>query len=168
MLTASRIASVTKQLLRSLGVNVSVWGPHSTRGAGVTMYKSLGLSSEEVCEIGQWKNTHAFALHYLHLGARKVVSSKISSLVHKISPSRSAEPDWSRTPRNFHESGERDQEGEAQSHGEPTLPSKDEKPRKRKFSPSAASVPLKFTFASPRVRQPPSPPSSKEHPRFAF
>ena len=57
MLTASRIASVTNQLLRSLGVNVSVWGPHSTRGAGVTMYKSLELSSEEVCEIGQWKNT---------------------------------------------------------------------------------------------------------------
>ena len=63
------------------------------------MYKQLGLSSEEVCEIGKWKNTGAFTTHYLRVGASEKASEKLSSfLVHSVSSGRSAEPDQSRTP----------------------------------------------------------------------
>ena len=64
-LKANSIGSLTRQALSQLGVDTSVWKPHPTRGAGVAMYKSLGLSSEEVCEIGKWKNVGAFTSHYL-------------------------------------------------------------------------------------------------------
>lgn len=33
------------------------------------MYKQSGLSSEEVCELGQWQNYTAFSANYLRLGA---------------------------------------------------------------------------------------------------
>ena len=54
-LTANSIGRVTKHALEKLGVPISVFGPHSSRGAGVKMYKALGLSSEHVCELGKWK-----------------------------------------------------------------------------------------------------------------
>ena len=54
-LTANTIGSLTKKLLKNLGIPEE-WSAHSTRGAEVTLYKALGLTSEEVCEIGQWKN----------------------------------------------------------------------------------------------------------------
>jgi hypothetical protein len=53
-LKANSIGSITKRLLEKFGVPVSIFGPHSTRGAGVQLYKRLGMSSEEVCEIGRW------------------------------------------------------------------------------------------------------------------
>jgi hypothetical protein len=49
-LTADRVASLTKEALGRLGVDTRWW---STRGAGVAFYRRLGLSGEEVCEIGQ-------------------------------------------------------------------------------------------------------------------
>ena len=55
------IGSITKQSLQKLGVDTTVWKAHSTRGAGVAMYKSLGFTSEEVCELGKWKNVSAFS-----------------------------------------------------------------------------------------------------------
>ena len=55
---------------------MSHWGPHSTRGAGAQMYKHLSLTSEEVFEIGKWKNTGAFSSHYLRVGAAKIASTK--------------------------------------------------------------------------------------------
>ena len=54
-LKANRIGRVTRQLLQSCGLQTQFWQPHSTRGAGVKFYKSLGLSSEQICEIGRWK-----------------------------------------------------------------------------------------------------------------
>ena len=50
-LKSNTVGSITGRHLVECGVNTKVWGPHSTRGAAVTMYKKLGLSSEEVCEI---------------------------------------------------------------------------------------------------------------------
>ena len=80
------------------GVNVLHWGAHSTRGAGVAMYKNLGLSSEEACQIGQWKNTTAFTSHYLRLNAPEAASFKITNFVHNVSPWSGAQPERSRTP----------------------------------------------------------------------
>jgi hypothetical protein len=94
-LSADRIGSITKGLLFKYGVE-KVWGAHSTRGAGVSFYKDLGLSSEQVCEIGKWKNSSAFAQHYLRLGAPKEAGRLIEKFVHKgVSPGPEAEPDRS-------------------------------------------------------------------------
>ena len=147
-LSAARIASITRALLQRFGVDTTTWGPHSTRGAGVRMYKALGLSSEQVCEIGQWKNTNAFTSHYLRLGARVAASGRILSLVHTVSLGASAEPDRSRTPEKFTLPGGSDLEGEARSHGEPTLPPIIRKVAKRGRSPPDPIVPLKFAFAT--------------------
>ena len=65
-LVANAVGSITKKVLPDLGVPMSFWGPHSTRGAGVLPYKKLGMTSEEVCEIGKWENVGAFSAHYLH------------------------------------------------------------------------------------------------------
>ena len=52
-LSADTIGSLTKTALEKLGVPTNFWGPHFTSGAGVSFYKQLGLTSEEVCEIGK-------------------------------------------------------------------------------------------------------------------
>ena len=57
------------------------------------MFKKLGLSSEQVCEIGKWKNVGAFTSHYLRLGASETLGHKLTSMLHKVSPLRSADPD---------------------------------------------------------------------------
>ena len=69
---ADTIGPITKTLLCAYGVDTSHWGPHSTRGAGVAFYKHIGLSSEQVCEIGKWKNQQAFNDHYLRLQGKQV------------------------------------------------------------------------------------------------
>ena len=97
-LSANAIGSITREELRRLGIPVNVWKPHSTRGAGVGMYKKLGMSSEEVCEIGQWKNVGAFTSHYLRLGAKAKASELLAPLVHMVSSGQCAEPDLTRTP----------------------------------------------------------------------
>ena len=116
---ADTIGSITKRILSKNGIPPQFWGAHSTRGAGVTMYKNLGLSSEQVCEIGQWKNSTAFQAHYLRLGARTTAAEEIQRLVHIVSPRSEAEPERSRTPpSNYYEVGGIDLEGEAQDRGE--------------------------------------------------
>ena len=149
-ISSNTIGSLTRRLLSSFGVPMSVWGPHSTRGAGVLMYKQMGLSSEEVCEIGKWKNTSAFSSHYLRLGAPKRAAQELGSLVHTVSSWGSAESDQSRTPGTNLDPGGSDWEDEAQSQDEPTLP-----PKKRPASPPQ-DPPPKFQFAAPRRRQPPT------------
>ena len=67
-LSADSLNRLTKDFLLSQGLSPQ-WGAHSTRGAGVAFYKSLGLSSEQVCEIGAWKDVKSFSSHYLRLGA---------------------------------------------------------------------------------------------------
>ena len=91
---------------------------HSTRGTGVVLYKSFGLTTEQVCEIGKWKDVKAFSTHYLRLGAQEVASEKLKELVHNISPYRSAEPEVSRTPTRNPDGGGRDTKGVAQENGE--------------------------------------------------
>ena len=87
------------------------------------MYKKLGLSSEEVSEIGKWKSTGAFTTHYLRVGASQKASTKLNSLlVHSASSGGSAAPDQSRTPGTKRDTGGSDWEGEAQSPDEATLP----------------------------------------------
>jgi hypothetical protein len=120
-LKANTIGGITKRMLSQLGVPVNIFGAHSTRGAGVQFYKSLGLSSEQVCEIGKWKNASAFTSHYLRVGAASKASTLLRDLVHNVSPMGSAEPDRSRTPGRTPEPGGRDREGEAQSIGETRL-----------------------------------------------
>ena len=114
-LTANSVGRITKILLHSLGVPMSVFGPHSTRGAGVKMFKKFGLSSETVCELGSWKNTEAFAKHYLRIGAAKAASSVLSQrLVHTVPSWRSDEKGGSSSPGRDTEPGRRDPPCEAQ------------------------------------------------------
>ena len=77
VLQPNSIGCITKDYLNRLGCPLGAFGPHSTRGAGVKMYKNFGFSTEQVCEIGKWKNTHAFSPHYLRLGATSVAGHKI-------------------------------------------------------------------------------------------
>ena len=87
------------------------------------MYKSLGLPSEQVCEIGGWKDVQSFSSHYLRLGAAKGAAASLQkNFVHRSSSQGSAEPDCSRTP-GTKDAGGREQEGGAQSWDEPTRPS---------------------------------------------
>ena len=70
-LSADAIGSLTKIIFKNLGVYVEACGPHSTRGAGVKLYRELGLTAEQVCEIGKGKNVTAFSAHYSTLRASK-------------------------------------------------------------------------------------------------
>ena len=122
-LTSDRIATLTKKILTSLGLQ-GHWGAHSTRGAGVYFYKTLGLSSEQVAELGKWKDIKTFSEFYLRLQSTKTATNLISNLpwVHTVSPGDSADPDMSQSPpKNSFEGGRSDMEGEAQDTGEPTL-----------------------------------------------
>jgi len=118
-LTSDRIASLTKSLLQELGV-APIWGPHSTRGAGVAFYKRQGMSTEQVAEIGKWKDIKTFSQFYLRLQAAQQASSVLSSFsVHTVSPLECAEPDMSQSPpRNSFDGGRSDMEGGAQNKGE--------------------------------------------------
>ena len=68
-ISADTVGSITKKILESVGVS-SAWGPHSRSGAGASLMKKLGLTSEEVCEIGKWKDVSALTAHYQRLGAQ--------------------------------------------------------------------------------------------------
>ena len=56
-LSADVIGSLTNEIFVKFGIP-SVFGPHSTRGAGVNLYRSLGLDAQEV--IGQGKKPDTF------------------------------------------------------------------------------------------------------------
>ena len=123
-LSSGSIATITSNIMKRFDISPKVWGAHSTRGAGVSLYRRLGLSADEVCEIGKWKNVTSFAAHYQRLEAHHKAGEHIESLVHNASQWGSAEPKVSRTPRKtWFERGGRDSFGEAQSHCEPAAPS---------------------------------------------
>ena len=134
------------------------FGPHSTRGAGVKLYKSLGLTSEQVCELGQWKNAGAFTSHYLRLGAAESAAQVLDPfLVHNVSSSKGAEPEGSWSPRTKLDLGRNDPEGEATKDDEPPHPPQR---KKRERSPQAnqeavpqepqePQEPLRFFFKVP-------------------
>ena len=117
-LSSDTINSITKWFLASPGLDMSHRGAHSTRGAGVRFCKQQGLHPEKVCELGQWKNLHAFTKHYLWVGAAQKAAHVIQHQVHKTSPERSAEREGSHTPPKD-EGGGSDPECEAQRGGDP-------------------------------------------------
>jgi hypothetical protein len=139
----------------------------------------LGLSSEEVCEIGKWKNSTAFANHYLRLGAvnRAREALEKSPQVHNVSSLRSEATDLMRTPPRIPESGGSIREGDEQNKDEPSRPAlervrKNLKPRKlnrRADEPSLRDKepPPVFRFAKPLtplipLPQPPTADSSSD------
>ena len=101
-LSANSIGRINKGILRQMGVPTGVFGAHSTRGASVKMYKSMGLPSELVCELGSWKNSEAFSKHYLRLRAAVTAGNILSKkFVHTVPSSQSAEKWGSRSPGGF-------------------------------------------------------------------
>ena len=125
-LSANSIGRITRKLLLSLGIPMSVFGPHSTRGAAVKMYKRLGLSSEMVCELGGWKNTQAFAAHYLRLGASEQAAEVINRLlVHNDPSCYSEEQDRSCSPGTAPDLGRSDLSYESCKHDGPTPPAQE-------------------------------------------
>ena len=77
-----------------------------------------GLSSEEVCQLGGWKDVNSFTSHYMRLNAAERAGDAVGEVVHKSSLVECAEPELSRTPGRFADPGGRDNEGEAQSTSE--------------------------------------------------
>ena len=122
-LSASTIGGITKRCLQKLGVPMSAFGAHSTRGAAVKMYKSLGLPSEVVCELGRWKNPTAFTEHYLRLGAANQAGVAIfRNLVHRDPSGNGAEQDRSCRPVRSTAPGQSDLDCEAERQDGPTRP----------------------------------------------
>jgi hypothetical protein len=141
-LSANSIGRITQQLLKDLGVPVAVFGAHSTRGAAVKMYKNLGVSSEIVCELGSWKNTEAFAKHYLRIGAAQVAGSVLSQkLVHTVPSWRSEERGGSSSPGRNPDTGRRDPPSEAQNKMGPPHPPRNSQPE--------GGGPRQFRFTDP-------------------
>jgi hypothetical protein len=151
-ISADTVGSITKNFLEDFGISSKIWGPHSTRGAGVSLMKRLGLSAEEVCEIGKWKSVDAFCAHYQRLGAQETLETKLClALAEKVgvhsqtSHRGSAEPEVSRTPPSNSERGGRDTEGGAQSLCEPTQPTRK---RERESPGVQGGSPPRFRFRS--------------------
>ena len=142
-LSANSIGRITKQLLASLGVPVSVFGPQSTRGAAVKNFKHLGLNSETVCELGSWKNTEAFSKHYLRIGAAEKAAVVLANkFVHKVPSCRSAEKGRSRSPGTERDLGRKDLPCEAQRQDGPN-------PTPPKQLTKTGGGPLQFRFTDP-------------------
>ena len=163
LLSSDRIASITKTLLGGFVIPMYMWGAHCKRGAAVQFYKNLGLSSEQVCEIGQWKNMQAFKQHYLRIGSHEVGSSSVQAFVHNVSHCTAAEPERSHTPPREPEGGGSDLEGEARMPCEPTLSlPKSEKTRRQKRPRSPPDIPQRFEFKTPRSSPLAVPSSTKD------
>ena len=116
-ISRNTIGRITRDALAELGVDTSMWGPHSTRGAFVKFYKSLELPSEVVAEIGQWANLEAFAKHYLRLGAADEAASKLWKFVHTASRGPWCCGDSSPTPQEpVSRGGEEEEHAKHQGH----------------------------------------------------
>ncbi len=75
-LTAGTIVSITSSCLARFDIDTKDWGATSTREVGVTFYKNLGLSAEEVCEIDKWKDINTFTAHCQRLEAHMAAAKK--------------------------------------------------------------------------------------------
>ena len=155
-LTENSIARIIKKALEGIGMPLGAYGPHSTRGAGVKMYRKMGLSADIVCELGGWKNVEAFTKHYSRLNATISVGQVLSKkFVHKVPSCQSAEHVWSQSPGKEPDQGRSDLTCEAQRQDGPASPTQ--------VSESNEEPPVRFRFAtSANCRRQPS---SKEHPR---
>jgi hypothetical protein len=126
-LSANSIGRITKKILTLHRIPTTVFGAHSTRGAAVKMYKSLGLSSEMVCELGVWKKFEAFSKHYLRLGAALSAEKILSQeLVHRVPSWESAEQGGSSSPgKDPPDLGRMDLTSEARSQDGPAPPTQE-------------------------------------------
>ena len=164
-LCSNSLGRITREILRDQGINVSLWQPHNTRGAGVSMFKELGLSSEQVCEIGAWKSSATFGQYYLRLNAAKNLNRFVEKLqVHTVSPGDCAELDQTRTPRTNRDLGGSVWESQAQDTGEPNPPqNKFSTYRGKKrplIQPRFSTPPLRFKFAKVLPAEQSVPPST--------
>ena len=127
-LTSNSIASISRSSLRDLGVDMSSWGPHSTRWDFVDFIRRLCLASEVVAEIGHWANLEAFGKHYPRLGAVSTAAREVDRLlsVHTASQLNRCRSECSQTPQDGKTRGGSEQERRHQSNGEPAHPSLDE------------------------------------------
>ena len=67
---------------------MSVFGPHSTRGAALLLLKRLGASADVVCQLGKWQSVEAFAKHYLRLDAHEDVVARLEGMVQSLTEDR--------------------------------------------------------------------------------
>ena len=54
----------TMLMLKKAGVDTTLYGPHSTRGAAASKAKLLGASVQSILKHAGWKTARSFALHY--------------------------------------------------------------------------------------------------------
>ena len=96
------IGSFSRVRLQSLGVDTKAWGAHSTRGAFVSFYKQLRLTTYVVAEIGQGTNFEVFGKHYLRSCALQQASHNVDRLlqVHTSSPLNGGLGETSITPKS--------------------------------------------------------------------
>ena len=129
-LSADRVNSITKGALTQLGVPAE-YGAHSTRGAGVNLWVSLGLKPDMIARIGQWASSEAFSKFYLRLKALPHAESSILHMlsrmhqhhtnVHRASLGSSPSSESSASPPT-QDRGREEGEDEAQDASDPPTP----------------------------------------------
>ena len=129
-LSADRVNSITKGALTQLGVPAE-YGAHSTRGAGVNLWASLGLKPEMIAEIGQWASLEAVSKFCLRLKALPHAESSIVDMlshmrqhhtnVQSASLGSSPSSESSASPPT-QDRGREEGEDEAQDAGDPPTP----------------------------------------------
>ena len=122
-ISTKTIASITRNMLKTFNVDVTIWDSHSTRGAAVSMLIDLGLTPEEVAEVGDWSSFEAFRKHYLRIQGARKAQDRLSQLVHKDPRDTCPRNEPSRTPGRF--PGKGGSEGERRGQeglGPPTHP----------------------------------------------
>ena len=92
--------------------------PIQHEGQVFNFSKNNRLTSEEVCQIGQWKDVNSFSSHYLRLNAAQRAGESVQNLAQKCSPGECAELKFSRTQGKVTDPGGRNNGGEAQNTSE--------------------------------------------------
>ena len=152
-LTCNSIASLTRSELTKFGVDMSVFGPHSMRGAFIEHFRHLNLPSEVVACLGQWENLEAFSEHYLRVGASGEAKQSLDAFfenmqTNEVHSSSLGQGCSSEVPHTSQDCvlqvtrGGSGTEPEHQSASEPTQPGPHN--RKRKRSILATSIPSKL------------------------
>ena len=161
-LAPNTVGSLTAAELKRFGIDTSVWGAHTTRGAFVEFFRWLGLPSEVVASIGQWENWNAFAKHYLRVGASGEAKKALDDVVHTTSHESCCSGD---VPQTHQEPvlqvmrGGSGTEQRQQDTGEPTPPSPvvsssaSKRPRGRAPEPPRKLPRLESVSSSGRVRK---------------
>ena len=133
---------------------------------GVGLFKELGLSSEQVCEIGAWKNSSTFHQHYLRLNSAKCLNQFVEKLsAHNVSPGSWGELDQTRTPRTMRDLGGSVWESDTQDNGEPPRPPPGGKKRPKTIQNRFSTPPLRFEFKKPKVSPSTAVPQRQPDPR---